>query len=241
MLQSPPVEREQYSPSPDSGLFDAFIRRFDVIPADTPALQEKAYRLRYQVYCCENQYENPDENLQEMEMDAFDERSIHSLIVDRATGLAVGTVRLIFPDLDPHKDSFPVQHICHHPLPNDLSLSSTVEISRFAISKKMRRMADGDKTVNCSIILGLMRALVQMSLEYGITDWLAVMEPSLLRLLGRFGIEFAPLGPLVEYHGVRQPCHINFERLLEQIRQDHFDLWEFVTEPNESWSAEKVS
>jgi N-acyl amino acid synthase of PEP-CTERM/exosortase system len=102
-------------------------------------------------------------------------------------------------------------------------------------------MADGDKIVNCSIILGLMRALVQMSMDYGITDWLAVMEPSLLRLLARFGIDFTPLGPLVEYHGLRQPCHVNFDRLLEQIRQNHFYLWEFVTESTESWKAEKAS
>ena len=241
MLQSPSVVEQQASPSPNSGLFDAFIQWFDVIPADTPALREKAYRLRYQVYCCENQYENPDENLQQMEMDAFDERSAHSLVIDRASGVAVGTVRLIFSGRETPTGVFPVQHILRQPLPADLPVSSTVEISRFAISKKMRKMADGDKNVNCSIILGLMRALVQMSLEYGVTDWLAAMEPSLLRLLGRFGIDFAPLGPLVEYHGIRQPCHVNFERLLEQIRQDHFDLWEFVTEPNDSWKAAKAS
>ena len=86
-----------------------------------------------------------------------------------------------------------------------------------------------------------MRAIVQMSLEYGITDWLAVMEPSLLRLLSRFGIDFAPLGPLVNYHGLRQPSHANVGRMLDQVYKERFDLWEFVTEPGTLWRVEAAS
>jgi N-acyl amino acid synthase of PEP-CTERM/exosortase system len=213
------------------------------MPANTAALREKAYRLRYQVYCCEHQYETPDEHPQQIETDAFDDQSVHSLIIDRGNGLAIGTVRLILPELASHGASLPFQHVCRHPLPLDLPMSSTAEISRFAISKQMRKMAAGDSTKNmkCSVILGLMKAIVRTSLEYNITDWLAVMEPSLLRLLCRFGIYFAPVGPLVEYHGFRQPCHANVEMMLERVRQENYDLWEFTTESSIPWLAEKAS
>jgi len=243
MLCTPAIEREQIPPSTTSRLSDIYNQWFEIINADTPALREKVYRLRYQVYCCENPFENPEEHLQHLEMDVFDSRSIHSLIVDRASGSAIGTVRLILPDPENAHAGLPIQQICSHPLPPSLPLEQSAEISRFAISKKMRSMANGElpKELKCSVILGLMRAIVQMSLEYGITDWLAVMEPSLLRLLSRFGIDFAPLGPLVNYHGLRQPSHANVGRMLDQVYKERFDLWEFVTEPGTLWRVEAAS
>jgi N-acyl amino acid synthase of PEP-CTERM/exosortase system len=243
MLSSPTVQGEQFSTAISSRISDAYDRWFDVIPANTEALREKAYRLRYQVYCCEHQYKTPDDHPQQMEMDAFDDRSVHSLIIDRHNGLAIGTVRLILPEPASLGASLPFQQVCQHPLPIDLSISSVAEISRFAISKQMRKMVERDSTKNmkCSVVLGLMKAIVQTSLEYGITDWLAVMEPSLLRLLCRFGIYFAPVGPLVEYHGFRQPCHANVEKMLAKVHQENYDLWEFATESGISWLSEKAS
>jgi N-acyl amino acid synthase of PEP-CTERM/exosortase system len=242
MLYSQVAPKEQFSPSINSKLSDVYHRWFELIPADTPTLREKAYRLRYQVYCCENQYETPEEHLKNMETDIFDCRSIHSLIVDRANGMTLGTVRLILPHPESREASFPIQQICNHPLPIKLPVSSTAEISRFAISKKLRKLVDGDcpKDMKCSIVLGLMKSIVQMSWKFGITDWLAVMEPSLLRLLRRFGIHFAPVGPKVEYHGVRQPCHANVNGMLERVRQENPDLWEFATESRVFWNEEKA-
>ena len=85
-----------------------------------------------------------------------------------------------------------------------------------------------------TITLGLFKATLQMSFEHGITDWFAVMEPSLLRLLTRFGIYFQPLGPVVEYHGLRQPCHANIDRLLETAQLARYDVWDFVTDEGRS-------
>jgi N-acyl amino acid synthase of PEP-CTERM/exosortase system len=129
------------------------------------------------------------------------------------------------------------------PLHEKIRMTSAAEISRFAISKKMRNLADGDcpKDLKCSMASGLMRAIVQMSLECGITHWFAVMEPSLLRLLSRFCIYFEPIGPLVEYHGLRQPCHANVDALLGRLRREYFDLWEFLTVSNSSTIREKVA
>jgi N-acyl amino acid synthase of PEP-CTERM/exosortase system len=243
MLYPPVVERARFSPGINSRLSDAYYRWFEVIPANTPALRERAYRLRFQVYCCENHYETPDEHPEQLEMDDYDCRSIHSLIIDRASGTAIGTARLILADPRSLEASLPIQRICRHPLPIELPRSRAAEISRFAVSKKMRKMADETlpKEMKCLAVVGLMRAIVQMCLDHEITDCFAVMEPSLLRLLRHFGMYFAPIGSPVEYHGVRQPCHANVDRMLGTIRETHLDLWEFITEPSIPWNARKVS
>jgi hypothetical protein len=42
------------------------------------------------------------------------------------------------------------------------------------------------------------------------------------------------IGPLVEYHGMRQPCYADADMLLGRVQREHFDLWEFLVEPGGS-------
>lgn len=233
------------APSHHGNLLDAYNALFRVTPATTPALKDQAYRLRYQVYCCEHSYENPAEHPHQRETDHYDDRSVHSLLVDHTSGTTVGTVRLIFPDKNSRTGSFPIQKVCSHPLLADRKLHVTTaaaEISRFAISKSYRNnaransagmAADRAQLIPC-ITLGLFKATLQMSFEHGISDWFAVMEPALLRLLSRFGIYFRPIGPLVDYHGMRQPCHAHVNSLLARVHQEHPDIWDFVTDNGHS-------
>ena len=55
------------------------------------------------------------------------------------------------------------------------------------------------------------------------------MDPTLLRLLTRLGIHFDPIGPLVEYHGRRQPCYKKLTDFLERARQERPEVWEVIT------------
>ena len=230
----------------NSKLVDNFNHRFAVISADTVTLQEQAHRLRYQVYCVENNFEDPFDHPTEMEMDEFDSRSIHSVIIDRPSKAVTGTVRIILPNPEALEKSFPIQKVCNHPLlqsnKNLYSLRSA-EISRFAVSKEFcrratdrhpsRRQTDspGERRSSMpNITLGLINGVVRMSVEHGITEWFAVMEPSLLRLLARFGIYFSPIGPMVNYHGMRQPCHSNMRNLLDRVRKERIDVWEIITD-----------
>lgn len=222
---------------------DNYNCRFAVISANTHGLQEQAYRLRYQVYCKENNFENPLDHPLEQEMDEFDGRSVHSVIIDRPSRTVVGTVRLILPDQEAVEKSFPIQHVCNHPLLHRFRLlhkSRSAEISRFAISKDFCRRAadchplqesrDERKASMPNLTLGLMNGIVRMSAENGISDWFAVMEPTLLRLLSRFGIYFSPIGPMVNYHGMRQPCHAVMNNLLERVRKERPEVWEIITD-----------
>ena len=69
-----------------------------------------------------------------------------------------------------------------------------------------------------------------MSSVSGITHIAAMMEPSLLRLLRRMGIEFHPMGGLVEHHGVRQPAWAIVAHLIERAKECHRELWEVATD-----------
>ena len=217
--------------------------RFAVISADTLGLREQAYRLRYQVYCIENKFENPHDHQREQEMDEFDDRSVHSVIIDRLSRTVTGTVRLILPDPKSIEESFPIQRVCNHPLLQRyrlLNSERSAEISRFAISKDFCRRAedfhpillsrDERRAAMPNLTLGLMNGIVRMSAEHGISEWFAVMEPTLLRLLARFGIYFSPIGPMVDYHGMRQPCHAVMSNLLERVRKERPEVWEIITD-----------
>src|SRR5690606_27850567 len=72
----------------------------EIVPALTPVLLERVYRLRYDVYCVANEFENPDHQLAGYEQDKYDDYSVHSLLMDTETGADLGSVRLILPNED---------------------------------------------------------------------------------------------------------------------------------------------
>src|SRR2546423_13618546 len=129
------------NPSKLIELSNLYTRHFNVVRADTPALLDQVYELRYQVYCVENAFEDPAENLGGREMDADDDRAAHVLLIHRESGQPAGTARVIFPSRS-----------CHNPLPIERILDSgncspfcrfppqtTGEVSRFAVPKVFRR------------------------------------------------------------------------------------------------------
>ena len=77
--------------------------------------------------------------------------------------------------------------------------------------------------------LGLIQILLQMSAQHGITHWCALMEPTLLRMLAGMGIRFKPIGPLVEHHGLRQPCSADIAQVLQAVKRERPAFWEVLT------------
>ena len=240
-----------------SGLAAAYDRHFGVHACDDPASLERAYRLRYQVYCVENPFEDPADNPQELERDGYDVRSAHSLLSHRASGRLVGAVRLILPDSERPRASFPMQEVCADPRiadPAVFPVRHAAEVSRFCVSREFRRRlgearyadvgeaeararAAEERRLMPYVTLGLIRGLVRMSVEHGVRHWCIVVEPPLLRLLKTLGFVFENLGPLVQHHGLRQPCHADLERLLDGVRRLRPDVWEVVTDRGALWRA----
>ncbi len=224
-----------------------FGKYFEIVRATTPELRDHAFALRYQVYCVEKQFEDPAANPGEREFDAYDERAIHSLLLYRPTGEVAGTVRLIPPQDEAGDPGFPIQSVCAElePWPDQmLPPGRCGEISRFTVARRFRQRATdtlyGDASAGSRsgrapgpdrrsypyVTIGLLRAVYEMSLEAGLTHWCAIMDPALLRLLARLGIRFTPLGPLVDYHGWRQPCFAKRDDIIDQVRARRREIWE---------------
>ena len=241
-------------------LVDLYHSYFEIEPAETAEHLRAAFRLRYEVYCVENPFENPENNPNGLETDAYDARSLHSLLRYRVTGECVGTVRLILPSPDTRCFGLPLRDVCDHELltcENDIvPWARTAEISRFAVSKKLRQRStdrsvaggefppEGDSRRRIpDTSLGLMQGVIAMAAASGVTHLCAAMEPGLLRMLRRLGMQIPSLGPEVDYHGSRQPCYSHIDTALAKIWLVRPDVWELLTRDGALWplNTDRVS
>lgn len=229
------------SPDMQQDLASSYDDHFVIVRADTPALLDEVFRLRYQVYCLENDgFENPDEHQDGRERDRDDQRSVHALLMHRRTGIYAGTVRVILPSNDIQSSPLPAHRLVAAQNKDLLSLlpavHDLVEISRFAVSKEFRRRrgeeryADAnwpDKMPSASeerralpyITFGLIRAVLEICLEHQVPWIAAVMEPSLIRIFQRFGVHFERIGEPVEHHGTRWCCIARLADLVDHGRR----------------------
>lgn len=227
--------------NPES-IFASYNRVFEVVPANTDKLREDVFRLRYQVYVEESGFEKAEDHPGGLERDAYDDHSRHALLIHRKSGLAVGAVRVVLP-VPGQTDSLPIQTVCKDPAINDpdiFPVGCTGEASRFSISHITRsrkaigsgkEFADPETQAMMPYIThGLIGAAVGIMAEEKLTHIAAVMKPSLLRVLGRVGIRFDPMGPLVEHHGKRRPAIVPVSRMLEGIRRENEGVWRIVTD-----------
>lgn len=240
-------------------LIKTFSKYFEVVPVATADQLRQALQLRYQVYCVETGYEDAEQHANGLEQDEFDARAVHSLLIHRPSGLVAGTVRLVLPNPSDPEDLFPIEKHCGAAINRPVkgaNRSELAEISRFCISREFkRRMAEAEtlwgNTPNDSLLVeklaqrrliphitvGLFAAIVHMSAEHRVRYWYAVMEPSLLRFLQRFGIRFESIGPMVEYHGERQPCFALADQVLGNMRHECYPVWELITDRGVQWPA----
>jgi len=226
-------------------LIDLYEREYSIVPADRPDRRRAAHGLRYQVYCVENAFENAAAHPDCMEADEFDGHAAQHLLQRLSDGAAIGTVRLILPVHSGRPggllDCLPFNRLARQVVPRLdllLPLDRMAEVSRFCISKELRRRRDGGQKAGAGqgfalaryATLGLIRGLIGSSIDHGITHWCLVVEPALLRFLGGLGFHFEPLGPVVEYHGVRQPCHADLATLIQGVLRERPDVWEVITD-----------
>ncbi len=241
-------------------VYERFHEHFEVLRANSSNLLQQSLSLRYQVYCVEKGYEDPENYPRGMESDAYDLRADHHVIRHRSSSRVVGTVRIILPDSMDSSLPFPMEHVCKGAVDKDLfnpvnaNRSRMGEISRFCISKELRRSldpenphAENNEIANFSdaeirrlysqIVVGLIHAVIKMSAEHELTHWLAVMEPSLSRLLKRFGFHFTPLGPPVNLHGYRRPFYAVIGDEMTRVYREYPEVWDVITESGNLWSV----
>ena len=66
--------------------------------------------------------------------------------------------------------------------------------------------------------------------NHHLTHCYAAMEPALHRLIGRFGLVFHQIGPVVDYHGQRIPCLGDVHEFLPNIKRVAPPVWELMTD-----------
>lgn len=198
--------------------------------ARTPEQILEAKQLRYKVYCEERGYEPGEGGI---EQDEFDDNAHHILVRSRATGEVYGTVRLVMSKRDQGGLGFPMQRVCEDYVLAPLPGVATAEISRFALTRDRSGISPAAAAL---MRLYLIQGVIELSGELGLTHWCAIMEKTLLRLLRSTSIYFLPVGPAIEYHGIRQPAIFTLEDGLERMRREQPQIWSFLTQDGTAWS-----
>lgn len=227
-----------------TSLVQHFDHYFEVVPVQDAATRREVFRLRYSVYCEELAYEDINAFPDGEERDAFDDDSEFALLRHRASGRAVGCVRLIVTRRTPQLH-FPFEQVCAGRLdPTHIDLdrldrSRIGEISRLAVHSDFRRRK-GESTSpdgaaepeSCFggnrryplIAMGLFLAATALAMNVGLDRVLVMMEPRLARLLNSCGIKFTQVGEVIDYHGRRGPFCITREELLQHLQADSEQL-----------------
>jgi N-acyl amino acid synthase of PEP-CTERM/exosortase system len=180
-----------------------------------PQLLADSYRLRYQVYCVERQFLNPDHYPERLEVDEFDRYAWHFGTMD-STGRLVATARLVPPSIL----GLPLFRRCSI-FPGEVELfvphRRIMEISRLSMSRAaLNAGVLGDlsgssvrlirsNAARNSVSYSLYRGVYQESKRAGLTHWAVATEASLQRALGAYGLPFRPIGPAIDYFGPVTP------------------------------------
>ncbi len=233
-------------------LYKTFHEYFEIVIADTPSLLEIVFRMRYQKLCIDMNVPGYEASLYPdgQEKDNYDDHSSHVLIRHRQTNEFIGTTRLIMFDKKNPKKLFPVEQYAQIDpelfKANKFSRQHAGEISRFLIIKKFERRkaerrnlktresvagtAKTDRRSINNLTLVLMAGIVRVSAKYNISSWFTIMEPALNRLFGYYGLDLNPIGPVVQHYGLRRPYFGELSKILDRMKQSHYNAWEVVTE-----------
>lgn len=233
-----------------SGIKDLYEKYFYVIRADTEGLRERAYRIRYEVYCKEFAYEPMENYPDQMERDEYDEHAWHCVLMHKPTESEVGCVRLIMPRSDNSTSLLPFERCCSHALDKQkfdldtLARDSFGEVSRLAVLPSFRRRKSDEKkpisfpdqrTLAASgrdafplISLSLSLGMASMAMSSGLKYGFAMMEPRLIRMLVRYGIVFNQIGDVIDHHGMRGPFVMKTSDVLPNLSKKLHVLMDII-------------
>lgn len=217
-----------------------FSRYFALRIARTITEIERLQHLRWEVYCREFHYEREEDCPNQREADAFDASALHIYAEHRPSGLLAGTVRILCAELI-EEGALPLeQAYSAHGQRLDFGAvprNHVVEISRLAVAATFRRrsgetlspigmnvLMDPDDILVMErslplLPLALYLSVAAIGVARGIHDGVgyAMMQPRLVRLLKRFGIQFQQVGAQIEYHGKRAAYRITLDEVVNGL------------------------
>lgn len=235
----------------DLSLTERFQQYFSVEFADTPEQKQKAYHIRYRVYCEEFGYEPAERFPDKAEYDEYDDTALHCLITHRATGTPAGSVRIVpATGVDGLKLLMPFEKHCGASIDHDFvkalqaPRNTMCEISRLAIDGQFRRrsgevatrfgkveamdFSNQDQRAFSLISVAAFLATTALTDLTGRTNAFAMMEPFLPRLLTRSGIYFQRAGSDLDYHGIRAPYFITTQAVLAGMQAELQNLYDEI-------------
>jgi N-acyl amino acid synthase of PEP-CTERM/exosortase system len=242
----------------NNNIIDHFNQYFEMVPATSDELKNEVYKLRYQVYCIEHEFENCVQYPDGLEFDDYDQQSVHYLIRHRKSGDYAATTRLILPDADNPEKLFPLELYCeidNVAVMQPINRKHLGEVSRFCVSKAFKKRRNEANTLSAigsdwsnhltvhekrtfpHISLALMACAIKASYENDIYYLYATAEPPWLRFLSALGINFIKIGPLLDYHGERWPTVIKITDLLDCVAKKNPDIWNLLTNKGCIWQA----
>jgi N-acyl amino acid synthase of PEP-CTERM/exosortase system len=198
-----------------------FDETFRVCFADTEFGVMLHQRIRYQVFCLDKKFEDPEAFSSARETDQWDDQSAHFIVQNKATQQWVAATRLVLPTPD-------------RPLPVDdlgvfdraaMGMQDTLvgEISRFCVISNRSGLevssdlvpqpgslaawgigAIGQKQ-QFEVTIGMMRAAGIYALKRGINICIMLVTDAFARLLRKLGVTLEQAGPATEHRGMRTP------------------------------------
>lgn len=241
----------------NDALASRFHEYFTIELARTQEQKEKAFRIRYRVYCEEFGFLPAEENPGGLESDEYDSYSHIALITHRRSDMPAACVRLV-PGLNASGDEYPLPYELlgpevldqefHHRL--EVPRGKVAEISRLAVDGAFRRRTgEGEtrfgeidaldidsmekRTFGLISVAAFLASCALGELNHFSTGF-AMMEPFLPRLMSRSGIHFTKVGKEIDYHGLRAPYYVQLDSVLESM---HPDLRVFYQSVHRSVSA----
>lgn len=168
--------------------------------ARSEALKRVHFRLRYQVYCVENEYEPPNAYPEGLEIDDHDARAEHFLVragTFHGRGRWIGTMRLIPPGND---------------TPASGCEPSSIEVSRLIACDPRHRGSS-------RVLYFLCQAAQAYAVDHGYAHLAFLIRPALARILERQGLPIEQSGEPCEHRGLRIPYRIDAAQAHEGLEQ----------------------
>lgn len=211
-----------------------FDQYFEVFLADNAEGKDINYQIRYQVYCLETGYEDPETYPEKMEYDSFDDRSVHFIARAKETGSWIAALRLVLGSMN----ELPINHTATIDTNRLLTIMAadsaadfnrSAEISRMSVVSGYRKRKQeqdvpfqlpwtkdecisdvaGDPLQERRkapwLMLALLYAARDYSEQHGITHWFFLTPKSLARIFKGLGMQLEVTGPACEHRGTRFP------------------------------------
>lgn len=203
-----------------------FDDSFRVCFADTPFGVALHQRIRYQVFCLDKGFENPDEFSAARETDHWDDHSAHFIVQNRTTGKWVAATRIVLPQTG---DQLPVDRLQVFERDQHIEPGQPVgEISRFCIvNNRSTEVSLPDGVVSgpnslaawgigsignsqrFEVTLGMIRSIIIFALKRDIDFCVMLITDAFARLLRKLGVSLHQAGPTAEHRGLRTPYLVN--------------------------------